>query len=571
MMLIALLQWVIIYILQRAAEAVTATAFSPADVMSEYPENTLYQPEAIFPLGGMLPSARVHHSVVATNNYVVVYGGYYNDGSLLGDVNLFHYLTQQWSGPVTRTQCCNDVGSLIETIGIDGEYALPYVGIGFEGDFPLPRAEHGAAVVGDDMYIFGGVTFPFGFSQDLYKFDSILLTWTSMNALSSSIPCRRAGHSMVSDSENQFLYVFGGRAFRGGRTVGLSDVWRFDITDSQWSLLTNNVRAGPTNRQFASLGLINSKLYIFGGMDPASNVTFNDVWVFNVGARDWTQLSRNSGSRRGFGPPPLFSSYMIPIADSVETNVNATEITGFLVYGGIGGGGQCADITCRLQTSLGQVYRYSVTTNTWDHHVRVFATGTYNEEQYVNSSSWEYARLSGGGAGFDSQANDRGKFVKLYALEKAIYVAPQGRMYEFGGVQSTQLSVSLAGQSGIFEFSVNSDFIEAVYMGAGGDLLQNRFGVYGDPATANSLSGEGILWDSSTGEQLRTTVEIPTNSKWRFTDVFDKNYDARATASDVVVDDTVTNMTIVKLLRAFRTYSVNPTDVVLMSENIFAI
>ena len=154
--------------------------YTPSDNAAFYPINSLNNPGALFPFGGNIPSARVHHTITANSDYLFVFGGYGMDGSFLGDINLFYIPSQQWSGPIVRKQCCNRRGEEIETIGADssdlnfGENGgFPEVSVGFQGDAPLPRAEHASCVIQENMFTFGGVTELYGYVNDLYSFDPI--------------------------------------------------------------------------------------------------------------------------------------------------------------------------------------------------------------------------------------------------------------------------------------------------------------------------------------------------------------------------------------------------------------
>ncbi|RYY81561.1 hypothetical protein EON63_15190 [archaeon] len=68
---------------------------SPMDI-SLYPADSLLNPGAAFPFGGSLPSPRVQHVVALVDDYLVVHGGYDEQGSVLEDVNLYHIPTKVW-------------------------------------------------------------------------------------------------------------------------------------------------------------------------------------------------------------------------------------------------------------------------------------------------------------------------------------------------------------------------------------------------------------------------------------------------------------------------------------------
>jgi hypothetical protein len=376
--------------------------YTPSDNVAFYPVNSLSNAGALFPLGGDIPSSRVHHTVTASSDYLFVYGGYGTDGSFLGDINLFFIPSQQWSGPIVRQQCCNRRGENIETIGADltmnfGESCdFPNVSEGFEGDAPLPRAEHTSCVIAEQMYMFGGVTEQYSYVNDLYKFDPAAVRWHVLDSsFGNSFPRRRAGHSMVCDGPNNVFYVFGGRTVFGSQTTGQNDIWRYDTQKSTWTLMTrtSNLGNAPGARQYASMILLNGDLYLYGGIDPASGLVYNDVWVFRIGVQQWQRLySHRAGHARisttqypsgdatyQFAPPPLYLAHILPVPESLDplTGINTTfygsdrdtahvENGGFLLYGGVGGGGNCGARNCSaLETTLGQVYKFSLVEGSW--------------------------------------------------------------------------------------------------------------------------------------------------------------------------------------------------------------
>lgn len=377
--------------------------YAPSDSEAFYPINSLNNAGALFPLGGDIPASRVHHAVAVSSDYLFVYGGYASDGTFLGDMNLFYIPSQQWSGPIVRKQCCNRRGEDIESIGADGDLNFgengdfPDVSAGFEGDAPLPRAEHTSCVLAEQMYTFGGVTEEYGLMNDLYKFDPVAVKWvTCDSSFGDSFPRRRAGHAMVCDDQHGVFYIFGGRTAQGTEVVGLNDVWRYDASKTTWTLLTRTIGVtgnAPGLRQYSSMLLQNGDLYLYGGINPASGLVYNDVWVFRIAVQQWQRLySHRSGhvhtstaqypsgdATYQFAPPPLYLAHMLPVPESLDptTGINTTfygsdrdtshvQNGGFLLYGGVGGGGKCGATQCgALETTMGQVYKFSLLEGTW--------------------------------------------------------------------------------------------------------------------------------------------------------------------------------------------------------------
>lgn len=450
----------------------------------------------------------------------------------------------------------------------------------------------------DVMYLFGGTTEDYGYMNDMYQFNTRSLKWKIVDAVdgTSGIPSRRAGHSVAADKDGAVFYIFGGRTSNknnnaaSDRTVGLGDVWMYTATTNCWILLSNSASAGtgPANRQHASMSLIGKdKLYIFGGIDPSSSVAFNDVWIFHIATRAWERLFRSTGSSYGFIPPPISNAHMIPFQALAATaggdnqyNANDQEPCTadeencrleFLVYGGVGGGGACGDNECSsLQTVIGQIYRFSITEQNWiaPHSITGGLKYATSEQFAADSTAWSYARISSEqytkqGIKQPDQANeinDRGKLIKVFALEKVVIMPDRKLMYEFGGMQVVQTVEDPAPQSPDDIPSATSSSSDPPGTNINAEL-QAQF-----MDSSGGLLGES-LWDLKTGENLRDRVDLPTNNRWVFSDAFPQaaGFDALFGESVIRNGSTVE----FKFLRAFRVYGLAPTDIVLLEESVF--
>jgi hypothetical protein len=275
--------------------------------------------------------------------------------------------------------------------------------------------------------------------------------------------------------------------------------------------------------------MANGYLIIYGGIDPVSNTTLNDVWAFDTALKVWQQLAANSGQTGGFAPPPLYHASLLSLTKTTQA-ANSTGFisNGFLLYGGVGGGGACGAHRCSLlETVLGQVYRLKITFGSRPATAFRFPSGTvafdvtgHSDEgaMYISSDArWEYARLTG-------QGYDRGRLLKRYGMESVCLDHKRGILYEMGGMQAK--STNLA-----------TDKQEAL----------NR--INGDMAYLDS--GEqfpSLLWDRSSGEHLRQTNQQPTNGPWTFEDGF--------TRFQPLLNSSL------EFLPTFRVFTVSPVDVV---------
>lgn len=488
-----------------------------------YPPNSLLNVGQLYNFGGDMPAERVHHTAAFLEPYVIIYAGASASGNLLDDLHMYDLRMQKWTGAITREECCNRAEEVVERLGSTTDDHVLDLPIGFEGGLPAARADHAVAVSGGKMYMYGGYTDTFGLMNDLFAFDPVALRWVSITSVGSSWPCRRGGHSLHAASDR--LYLFGGRTeLEDSSASSLNDVWIFDVTLNSWTIAINRESETPVGRQHAASAIYGRNLFVFGGMDVASALTFNDMWSFHLDAYNWKQLSPNSGNVYGFAPPPLHHAHLIP----------TSKDPGVMVYGGIGSGGSCGGSACEAgHTVLGQLYRFDITKGEWASVLETsFTTNTYPATEYVASGEWAYARIS------SSDANDTGgssKLTKTVALERIAVAEERSLVFEFGGVELAQ------------NLSASEDGFSHEYpQGEGGLVERSSQG-------NNYYEAGGILhndlWDLHTGEHIRENVEIPINSKW-----WELNSPFAA------IDGAY-----VSYLRQFRQYSFAAMDMILLS------
>jgi len=476
----------------------------PTDALESNVQNIFgLQPNAI-------PLPRVKHTLVYTNPYVIVMGGYSTDGSYLDETILYHVEERAWSSVLNKRTCCDYKGDVIELLGLSADdsssgsdsgrsITKPGMQAGMQGDIPLPRAEHAACAYEGKMYIFGGVTSQYSYSNDFYSFDPIALHWKVWDKYAGGgAPTRRAGHNLLAYSPSSSLYLFGGRSTIGGTTVGLSDVWVFDINTQTWTCVTQALSVFPAGRHYSAAAVSNGVLVIVGGMDPASSVIYNDVWAFAMGMKTWQQLLPCTGTTMGFAPPPLFHSSLF-VLPTPTSNVNATgfETMTLILYGGMGGGGSCGGSACggHTETTLGQAYKLSINQGTLKTAPQG-STPQNSDSQYFSSGlKWSFARLSTDVSTYAGK--NHGRLAKTYAVESVAFDPVRSVLYEFGGLQARSVALAKGNQRAVE---------------ASGPTQLDSGEQFATP-----------LWDLSTGEQLRTTMQMYTNGPWLFTDAFQSN------------------------------------------------
>lgn len=483
---------------------------------SLYPENSLSSPGSVYPLDGQLPSARIHHTLALSSSHLLVYGGYDITGHTLGDVQLYDLRSQTWSNAINRSSCCDEHDLTFDAIGINtnGESMdtiLPYLKDGFQGDYPLPRAEHSGCVLADEQfYVFGGLTDYFTSSggngevylNDLHVFDPLLLTWSEVfvDGSTSGIPSRRAGHSMT--CTGQTLYVIGGRR----DAIGLSDVWAYTPSSHAWMRLDSASSGRLPARQYAAVAMNPSedKIYLFGGADPSSGVIYADLWMFTVSLGTWQHIAEPpAAGGYAYGPPGLLHATLM-----------ATDDQNLLLYGGLGSGGLCYDaVACSTeQTLLGQLYAFELTATAWIAPL-VDMSDTAQVAANTHPRQWAHAQLS------SASSSQVQQHRKTFAMEETVYDPLRRLLYEVGAVQALSLP------------SPDGTRNTPLYSSSGGYIVAD-------------------LSNTETGEVLMTRVPLISNAFW--------NMSANGLAQG--------NKQELRWLRALRKYSVSKADMVLIME-----
>jgi len=312
-----------------------------------------------------------------------------------------------------------------------------------------------------------------------------------------------------------------------------------------------------------------STLFVVGGINPTSNLIFNDVWAFDLSLKTWKLVAANTGQGAGFAPPPLYHSTLLPVTD--RRGPNATDFLhgSLLLYGGVGGGGACGDPSCgQSETSLGQVYRLPIAFDAYnvdasgsefsrapefqrnsnaglsgvggvgfDAHSGVADVARWRLS--LDNAKWSFARLSDSSddallhgrpnardrTASDSQssgaggggAKGRGRLLKTWAMEAACFDPKRGLFYELGGIQAVPIPIAKAGQMAV-ELTGPSLLETGGEYGGPGDST----GVAGNTNFLNPGALNAPLWDMHAQEHLHTMAQLPVNAPWVFSDAFER-------------------------------------------------
>lgn len=273
-----------------------------------------------------------------------------------------------------------------------------------------------------NFWLFGGFH-PYGYSNDLWKYDVAALKWTWINgpqhindqngewgtkgipSTNNYPPARTFGPNCWTDN-NGDLWLYGGFGFdKNNATGGLSDLWRYNIASNSWTWIfgadtigegpnygTINVTAPsntPGGRVECKSGWVDdaNNLWLFGGQDGQTANTGvsvrNDLWKYNIATNMWTWVKgpKTLNSAGTFGTKGVETANNNPPARLSFTKWKGKDGNFYVFAGG------------NNSISRNDLWRYNPVTNNWtwiSGSNSANNTGTYNAK--CNPQPTEYPR-----------------------------------------------------------------------------------------------------------------------------------------------------------------------------------
>lgn len=190
------------------------------------------------------------------------------------------------NGHLAETQDKDVVSEDPNTVSVYNQWTAPQT----SGQRPKVRYEHGAAVIQDKMYIYGG-NHNGRYLGDLHVLDLKSWTWsrvetkvaTESEETSPTLLSPCAGHSLI-PWDNKLLSI-------GGHTKDHSESMQvkvFDTHTSTWSMLKTYGKP-PVSRGGQSVTVVGKTLVIFGGQD-AKRSLLNDLHVLDLETMTWDEI-----------------------------------------------------------------------------------------------------------------------------------------------------------------------------------------------------------------------------------------------------------------------------------------
>lgn len=150
----------------------------------------------------------------------------------------------------------------------------------------LGRHRQAAAVVGSNIYVFGGLDNDTIFSS-FYILDTIDLQWKEI-PVSGDWPCARHSHAMVASDSH--IFMFGG--YNGEKALG--DLYCFDVVKGQWEK-EKAAGSNPHARFSHSIFVYKNYLGVLGGCPVQQHC--QELALLDLKLRLWKHVTLNSVGR----------------------------------------------------------------------------------------------------------------------------------------------------------------------------------------------------------------------------------------------------------------------------------
>ncbi|XP_026472600.1 host cell factor 1 isoform X3 [Ctenocephalides felis] len=218
---------------------------------------------------GPQPRPRHGHRAVAIKDLMVVFGG--GNNGIVRELHVYNTATNQWFVPVTK------------------------------GDVPPGCAAYGFVVDGTRILVFGGMVEYGKYSNELYELQASRWEWRHLEPITrdSSIlpPCPRLGHSFTLVGNK--VYLFGGLANDSDDPKNnipryLNDLYTLELRGKDepiWDIPDTSEDRPPPRESHTGVAYIDKKrnkscLIIYGGM---SGCRLGDLWFLDTNTHNWSK------------------------------------------------------------------------------------------------------------------------------------------------------------------------------------------------------------------------------------------------------------------------------------------
>lgn len=171
-------------------------------------------------------------------------------------------------------------------------------------DQPVPRSQHVAlpCLNNTRVWVFGGHHDPKTRLNDTWFFNIKEMEWRRVGneknnlenqASTIGAPSPRANTGAI--ILNDKVYLFGGHGGLNYSRVALNDLYSFDLKEEVWEKLVP-ANTGPEGRGGHSVFAAGDKIYIYGGWN--NEMQYNNIWFYDLTTNEWTDPDIYNGTPR---------------------------------------------------------------------------------------------------------------------------------------------------------------------------------------------------------------------------------------------------------------------------------
>eukprot|EP00759_Apiculatamorpha_spiralis_P028034 PhF_6_TR30594/c0_g1_i1/m.45025 len=189
----------------------------------------------------------------------------------------------------------------------------------------IPRKHMTCVKVGDEIYMFGGITAAGALTQELWKISISkkhnealfhLLSGGGGKTI-STLPPARYRHAATFHDERQELYIHGGY---GSSQVTLSDFWVYNVKKSSWT--ERHTGSTPPGRFGHTILQYKHYILSIGGYTQRRTVT-NEMHVLDLGTNGWKEVTHVNPPRS-----PSGLSAAVRIGDAIYVLTGDNDLHG---------------------------------------------------------------------------------------------------------------------------------------------------------------------------------------------------------------------------------------------------
>ncbi|XP_051794829.1 uncharacterized protein zmp:0000001301 [Acanthochromis polyacanthus] len=251
------------------------------------------------PQSGEVPSARAGHTLCVVKGSLYLFGGASgpNATECLPGVYSFDIVSLTWECLVTGGLALRALSNSSVAVGdniyvyggvLDGNptddlmvfntVSLTWTPVKTNGSPPPALWGQSFALVGDQVFMFGGYGAAGEFCKDVYVLSTENLLWQKWEVKGES-PAACSGQTLTAHHDKD-IYLFGGKSTNeDGTMASYNEIHKLSIAKMKWKVPLY-VGIPPTRRHAHTAFILHSHLYVFGGKNEEQD--FNDLKVMKL-------------------------------------------------------------------------------------------------------------------------------------------------------------------------------------------------------------------------------------------------------------------------------------------------